>query len=240
MAHSIWIPSRQRSNDIQYPTVVSDMACGVRSALDPYSGKAKASLVLVGTAWNCTLCPVCLSNIKGTIFQTSFDGTVGDHMSIVVNRVQRGIVCFSSVPKPCSAMPVVTYCGRRSVADKWKLHWTTICTVFSSFCALLWTLPDTESRSVASHKAHSLVPLTPPFMDQKVVLRVLSLTRTLYVDALFGDRAHRPLRIASFSPGRLVSSLASGKRLAERRSENHNRASLSFTCKTYCPRSSAD
>ena len=31
--------------------------------------------------------------------------------------------------KPCSAMPVITYCGRRSVADKWKPHWTTINTV---------------------------------------------------------------------------------------------------------------
>ena len=28
-------------------------------------------------------------------------------------------------------------------------------------------LPDTESRSVAGHRAHSLVSLTPPFMDQK-------------------------------------------------------------------------
>ena len=62
------------------------------------------------------------------------------------------------------------------------------------------TLPDTESRSVAGHRVHSLVPLTPPFMDHKVVIRVLSLTRTLSVDTLFGDRAHRPLRTASLSP----------------------------------------
>ena len=91
-------------------------------------------------------------------------------------------------------MPVITYCGRRSVADKWKPHRTTIYTVLSCFCAFQWTLPDTESRSAAGLKAHSLVPLNPPFVDQKVVLRVLSLTRTLSVDTLFGDR---PLRAAS-------------------------------------------
>ena len=62
------------------------------------------------------------------------------------------------------------------------------------------TLPDTESRSVAGHRAHSLVPLTPPFMDQKVTLRVLSLTGTLSVDTLFRDRANRPLDVASLSP----------------------------------------
>ena len=54
---------------------------GVRLAGDP------GFLVPVDTAWNCTLCSVLLSSIR-----------VGDHMSIVFNRVQREIVCFSSVP----------------------------------------------------------------------------------------------------------------------------------------------
>ena len=71
--------------------------------------------------------------------------------------------------EPCSTMPVITYCRRRSVADKWKPHRTAINTVLSSFCAFQWTLPDTESHSVAGLKAHSLEPLTPPFMDQKLV-----------------------------------------------------------------------
>ena len=39
--------------------------------------------------------------------------------------------------KPCSAMPVITYCGRRSVADKWKPHGTAIYTVLSTFFATL-------------------------------------------------------------------------------------------------------
>ena len=32
------------------------------------------------------------------------------------------------------------------------------------------------------------MPFTPPFMDQKVVLQVASLTRTLSVDTLFGNQ----------------------------------------------------
>ena len=130
-------------------SILNDCASNpmANSAMDPYSGSVFLS----------TLCSFFLSSIRRTTcstVQTSFDGTVGDRMSIVV-RVQREIVCFSSVPNR--------------------------------------TLPDTESRSVAGHKTHSLVPLTPPFMDQKVVLRVLSLTRTLSFDTLFRDRAHRPL-----------------------------------------------
>ena len=138
MAHSVWLSSRQRGNDTQYPTVVSHMACCVHSAVDAYSQRVQR----------------------------------GKQTSDVSHELLAA--------KPCSTMPVITYCGRRSVADKWKPH-------RSSFCGFPWTLPDTESRSVAGHKAHSLAPLTPPFMDQKVVLRVLSLTRTLFLETLFGN-----------------------------------------------------
>ena len=60
------------------------------SSTDPFSGSVFLS----------TLCSVFLSNIRRTTcsrVQTSFDGTVGDRMSNIV-RVQREIVCFSSVP----------------------------------------------------------------------------------------------------------------------------------------------
>ena len=78
------------------------------------------------------------------------------------------------------------------------------------------TLPDTESRSVAGHRAHSFLSLTPPFMDQKVVLRVASLTRTLSVDTLFRDRAHRLLHVSSLLLECSRLRLASGNQLAKR------------------------
>ena len=67
--------------------------------MDPYSGSVTTSFVPVGTLWNCTLCSVFLSNIRCMTcsrVRTSFDGTVGDHVSIV-DRVQQEIVCFPSV-----------------------------------------------------------------------------------------------------------------------------------------------
>ena len=120
MAHSVWLSSRQRGNDIQCPTVVSDMACCALSAMDSYSQRI--------------------------------------HRGQQTSDVSHELLAS----EPCSTMPVITCCGRRSVADKWKPHWTTINTVLSSFCAFQRTPPDTESRSAAGHKAHSLVPITPP------------------------------------------------------------------------------
>ena len=117
-------------------------------------------------------------------------------MSIVVNRVQREIVSFSSVPNR-----------------------TTSNTVLSSFFATLTELHfnghfPTLNLAVLRVTRHTPWCLTAHLLDQKVVLRVLSLTRTLSVDTLFRDRANRPLHEASLS--RHVSSLAYGKRLAER------------------------
>ena len=86
-------------------------------------------------------------------------------MSIVVNRVQREILLLLCT-KPLYETLFSNACRDElwstPVAGTWKLHRTTIW--------LSSLLPDTESRSVAGHKTHSLVPLTPPFMDQKVVL----------------------------------------------------------------------
>ena len=63
-------------------------------------------------------------------------------------------------------------------------------------------------------------------MFQKVVLRVASLTRTLSVDTLFGDRAHRLLHVSGLLLEASRHRHDSGKRLAERRNE----ASLHTRC----------
>ena len=133
-------------------------------------------------------------------FRLPFDGTVGDHMSIVVNRVQREIVCFSSAPNR-----------------------TTTNTVLSSFFATLTKLhfnrthPDTEYLNVAGHRVYSLVPLTSPFRDQKVVLRVLLLTRTLSVDTLFGGSSSlTSLHVSSLLLEGSRHRLVSGNQLAKR------------------------
>ena len=100
---------------LSYTSILNDCASNpmAHSAMDPYSGSASDNITCSCRALRGTARSVLCSyrTFKGATcsrVETSFDGTVGYHMSIVVNRVQREIVCFSFVPNRTTTNTVLS------------------------------------------------------------------------------------------------------------------------------------